>query len=152
MNKEKDSQKSGKLFKIIIGIAILLISFSVFYYFVIFLPHKEDQRIEVEKDQKEEQKLNLNKCLQEADYSYRMNWARNCEKEGTLSEDCKNLVNKSLIDYMKEKSFADPEIAKFNYYSEISDCSCETLMSINAEKVENFKKDDEDNCFKMYPQ
>lgn len=38
----------NKYLKIIIGITILLIGISVFYYFVIFLPQKEKTKLEQE--------------------------------------------------------------------------------------------------------
>lgn len=51
----------------IIAISILIIAFSVFYYFVIFLPKQETLRIESEKRTKETQQSLLDNCLYDVD-------------------------------------------------------------------------------------
>jgi hypothetical protein len=64
--------------KISVIVGILLVSFSVSYYFVYFLPHQEKIKIneirqkEAESKQKEENRLsNLDVCLSEAEADYR---------------------------------------------------------------------------------
>lgn len=84
-----------------IGVSFLIISLSVAYYFVIFLPGKErlqlqikQQEVEnsIKKDQeteknKIENKVNLDLCLKRAGENFDNNWNSGCEKQG-LKKEC----------------------------------------------------------------
>lgn len=72
------------IFNLSVIAAFLLIGFSVFYYFVIFLPGKENTRIQ----QQEGRQQNINVCLKQAYDMYKNKWNSNCELEG-LEKDCK---------------------------------------------------------------
>ncbi|MBI4078810.1 MAG: hypothetical protein HY429_00755 [Candidatus Levybacteria bacterium] len=54
---------------------ILLIGFSVFYYFVVFIPSKEKTKQELETHRKEQ----LQDCLSQAYDSYEKNWNEVCK-------------------------------------------------------------------------
>ncbi len=54
--------------KLSIGIGILLVSLSITYYFLFFLPAREKARIE-----------NLEKCLSAVNSNYEKAWDHNCE-------------------------------------------------------------------------
>ena len=55
----------NKLLKIAIILAILLASFSVFYYFVIFIPHREKGRQEIQTREINSGRILLQGCLDE---------------------------------------------------------------------------------------
>lgn len=69
--------------------AMALISFSVFYYFVIFLPSKERMTLEqkrseflFQENEKQTNKLMLDACLADALDSYNTTWNSNCRNSG----------------------------------------------------------------------
>ncbi|MFA4830752.1 MAG: hypothetical protein WC862_04110 [Patescibacteria group bacterium] len=74
---ETKETKSGNFIKYGLVISLLIVAFSIFYYLVIFLPKKqtsdaqlkESQQQQVEK-QKNEQKIKLDECLQNAKTYY----------------------------------------------------------------------------------
>ena len=60
----------NKVIKVSIIAGVLIIGFSVLYYFTIFLPSKERARLEQQARDKQERKFNailLDRCLEEAD-------------------------------------------------------------------------------------
>lgn len=61
----------------------LLIGFSVFYYFVIFLPGKE----RVKEEEMQTRKIQLSDCLQRVEQNYKENWDKNC-KTKNLEPSC----------------------------------------------------------------
>ena len=113
-----------RAFKITTIIAVLIIAFSIFYYLVIFLPQKEQTKLELEErlraevqkaeearrqEEEEEKKLNkilLEACIESAYDTYIEDWNKNCRTSGInkRTDDCTlplNLAN-SLNDIHKE--------------------------------------------------
>ncbi|OGK46200.1 hypothetical protein A3B46_03270 [Candidatus Roizmanbacteria bacterium RIFCSPLOWO2_01_FULL_39_19] len=74
--------------------AMLIITLSTAYYFVIFLPQKEWTKIDLQKKeqqatdrQKVANRAYLNICLSGADSAYSEHWDSECKVRG-LKEDC----------------------------------------------------------------
>jgi mannitol-specific phosphotransferase system IIBC component len=113
-----------KLLKISIMGAIAVVAFSVFYYFVIFLPgeqkafrdqqllierEKQIQQLKVEADNKAQQEIAeirkneqqrvtrslLFACIEDAGEAYGKEWTRNCKAKG-LPDKCS--LNKNVAD------------------------------------------------------
>ena len=121
----------NKILKIVIIFAILIISLSVAYHYIIFIPKNEEakrvqeEQIRQEKiiqenlqKQKEEEaqkekELNLNWCLLQADNHYTSNWEANCVLEG------------------KPKT-------------------CTSLLQYHADNVSKTHQEEKDNCFSQY--
>lgn len=68
---------------------ILLISFSIFYYFVIFLPDKEKARQKLEEDKQYQAELEIRRkenqfesCIELAQEHYHANWELRCKNSG----------------------------------------------------------------------
>lgn len=81
---KKDKGKLNLIIKVGLIVGILLISVSIFYYLVVFLPKKEKSNKELW--------LRIGagkaKCLNETDRRYHDYWNRMCQGRG-LNEDCK---------------------------------------------------------------
>ena len=116
--------------KLIIGVlvfSVLLVAFSLAYYYVYFLPQLEIKQIELERqkqeqlekqleeDRKERERNRylLEQCLEKAYETYRYNWDKSCEKRG-----------------LKEKCSLPPGL---------------------AEKWDKYYKENKEDCFKKYP-
>lgn len=120
--------KLDKAVKISIIAGALIITLSIAYYLVVFMPQKEKARVEQQKQEqqtknddikKNEEQRAANKkalsfCLIAADISYSDYWNSECKSQG-LKDDCR-------------------------------------LPEYNADSVEKSKKTDQDNCFKRFPQ
>ncbi|MBI2022048.1 hypothetical protein HYS93_04200 [Candidatus Daviesbacteria bacterium] len=92
-----------KLFAISVITTVFLIGFSVFYYFVIFTPKVQEQKVQKEKQ------VSLNNCLQEAEVKYRQFWSSECQSLNLkdncrLSEAITDRIDKKLSD-LKEDCF-----------------------------------------------
>lgn len=117
-----------KLIKYSIIIGVLIIALSVAYYLVIFLPKKEEIRIELQKQEqlakekevdrltteKEANKKDLEHCLLKVKLAAANFWQEECESMGR-GEDCR-------------------------------------LPEYNANRIDKSLKEDEENCFRKYPQ
>ena len=73
-----------------IGLSILILSVSVSYYFVVFIPNAEKEKLNeqsaieqekilLEQQFKEEKKLDYEKCLANAELDFREHWQNRCE-------------------------------------------------------------------------
>lgn len=146
-------------FQKIIGVSLLIISLSIAYYFVIFIPQRENAKIQLQKQEqlkkelkekevmqtKEEAKQALNSCLSQADINGNNFWNRECEGQGLLSQSCIDFLAKGTDIYYDKTMTAD-EIKK-----KLVECSCR-LPQYNADRVSQSVKDDKAECFKKYPQ
>jgi len=130
-----------KFFKIFISISILLIGGSIFYYFVIFIPQKEQARIELERikveleqREKERNKANLDICLTAAEASAKNSFVVICKSDKRVSggdnKVCEMGTAKDVIEFMNASYLR------------------ETLFKGILEKLEKDKAE----CFKRYPQ
>ena len=118
---ENQSTPLDKVMKISVILAVLVFSFSIAYYFVIFLPQKEklaleqQKQLQESKDKKEQQakddaaaqvaeaKDNLSTCLSDAQDSNSDEWNSSCKTQGLkngceLDLDLANSINKDLKD------------------------------------------------------
>lgn len=89
--KTKNNFTTDNLFKMAGIVAILIVSFSVFYYLVLFLPNRENAKLMQERlqvKQQENEKLAVEKkrqvCLDEANDSYTINWIKTSEADGVI--------------------------------------------------------------------
>lgn len=168
---------SENWFKLIVTIIFLLIGISVFYYYVIFLPKKEQSRLDLDKakaaqeilqQQKKDQlvqeqkdqgledkylaQVNLDKCLLEESNNYTFQWLQTCNSRGLLPNDCKKFADSS---YTSEQFTTENHLSYYDglkqYIDKQNECSCR-LPSSSAESIETRTKQNKDECFKKYPQ
>lgn len=109
-------------------IATLIISFSVFYYFVIFLPNKDKSR-----SLNEQQKL-LEKTQTE------LNKAQDTKRD---LEDCLYKAEKEYNDIFVINSYPDPRPS----YPDARTWDSFTIQNESTQKLQ----DDKSLCIKLYP-
>jgi len=151
-------------FKMICSIAIVLIALSVGYYFIFVLPAFNKEKLDIEKAKQEEEakknereeeakkaekasavmesatkKINLSNCLNKAEENYSSNWAKACE---TNSEIMKDLFDKCKGGILDDGKFCE-KTYDFEYKP---DCA---LPSAKADKVNEYLKNDKDECFRI---
>lgn len=98
MNQESEYHPTLTLrtiFNLSVIATFLLIGFSVFYYFVIFLPGREKDR-----------QLMINSCLEKAYEGYKARWNSTCKLEG-LEKDCTLKTDRSEIINNHHKDLKD---------------------------------------------
>lgn len=145
-----------KFTKIILIFSVLLVAFSAFYYFVIFLPQKEEAKIELEKEQqaqkqqeqkKEElerkkQQLLLDACLKDAYETYTADWTNACKLQAKrITEGIQSCISGYLTESDCKKIWGEPD--------DSPDCS---LPADTADTLEKRLQQNKDECFKKYPQ
>lgn len=101
-----------KIFAISVITTIIVIGLSVFYYFVIFIPHNEKAKLDFAK----QQQLALDNCLQDAENRYQAAWESECKdldfiKGCRLGKDLTERVDKLKTD-IKEDCFRKFQEAK----------------------------------------
>ena len=123
-NKHNDIDNYLKLS--IIG-GMIVIALSVAYYFVVFIPQKQAQQVELQKEelntvqQREREKTtSLKNCLLQADFGATAYWNKQCKDYG---------VDKNGNPYLKD------------------DCS---LDKYHADAVNASKKNEQDQCYQLY--
>ncbi len=117
-------------FKIIVALVILLIGFSILYYFVIFLPQKEEARLEQQrqeqlaKEEKEREELEresqakeeaeqaLSNCIASAENYYIDRWYRECKEQGKLTSKCIDINELSFDEYLEKYGLTIEEYIK----------------------------------------
>jgi len=154
-----------KLAKGVLIFSLLLVAISFFYYYVIFLPQKEESRLEQQrqeqlakeyKEQEAKEDIQKNKelldnCLTGAVNTYSRQWDRECEAQGLLTEECKELLNMSFEDYQKKYNLSGLLEGYSDYVIKKNECSCR-LPTHKADDLESYRKELKDECFKKYPQ
>jgi len=149
-----------KVIKLSIVLAILLVSFAVFYHYVIFLPQKEEARLKQEKQEqlakeikeqeaKAEAERALNVCLADAEESYSNQWYRECKSRSKLTSRCISLHEMTFEEYQKEKGLEGFE-GFTDYYKELDECSC-LLPTTVAKDIGDYRDGLKADCFKKYP-
>lgn len=119
--------------KISIGIALILIGGAVFYYFVIFIPQRED-RIEEQReqefllDQQREQRIKSEKESKEQEDSF----------NETILEICLDGVETDYDDFWNSEC---------QVLGRGDDC---LLPEYNADRVDRDREESRDACFKQY--
>jgi len=128
----------------------IMVGFSVFYYFVIYLPGLEKQKAEqaqrakIDAELRESQiRLKYETCLIGARKNYEMNWAKACDSVSRIMED-------SLRNCLSDKQIMSNPYMGENYcrrtYKTITpspDCS---LPKSRAESIDQRYKQEEDKC------
>ncbi|MEK7124722.1 MAG: hypothetical protein AAB877_03545 [Patescibacteria group bacterium] len=168
-------------FKLSFATSVILIGVSIFYYFVIFIPEKEEIRVkqeqlkieqakqeEVDKQTKEEQaklesKEALDSCISSAKSHYTELWNNECEYLGEISTTCKEILDLSYQEYLEKYKLTADDYKKqrgitaeffgdiTDYYQRRDDCSCR-LPTAKADRVDDTLQKDKEECFKKYPQ
>lgn len=107
------------IFNLSVIATFLLIGFSVFYYFVIFLPEKERGRVEQVRQeglnkeiQKREQETKLDTCFNQAYEAYIARWNGICKIDG-LEEKCKLPADRSEPTQIYYKELKDECFRKY---------------------------------------
>ncbi len=129
--------KVDSFVKVALAVALLLVGVSVFYYLVVFLPHKEqailDQQSEsladkegLEQQQKEEAEVGLEECLSEVGYNDR--WLESCRSLGLIPPSC----------------FTETDPINFQ------DCICELPDDVVV-RLDNFLAEEREKCFVLWP-
>lgn len=127
-------------FKLSISVAIILIGISVAYYFVIFIPQREETKLEqqTQEKEKEQEKELLNKklledCLSNADNSLKSSFIAICNDDKRISGGdnmtCSTGTIEDTINYMT---------------------ASELYSSLFKRPLEKREKD-RGECFKQYP-
>lgn len=156
-------------FKLSFAIAVILIGIAFFYYFVIFLPQKEQARInqqnqeqlakeQKEQKEKEEATKSLNFCLSFAEDNYSSMWNKECDYLGELTTECKDILlnTYSYNNYVSKKNLSiEPSdknyLSVIDYYKKKEECSCR-LPTTRADRLNESLKEDKAECYKKYPQ
>jgi len=164
-----------KLTKGVLTFSFLLIAFSLCYYYVIFLPQKEEARLEQQRQEqlakegreqqaleqelqeKEEAERALDTCLADAESDYHEQWYRECKSQGKLTGRCILLHEMTFDEYAKQNNIPNDPLsserleALLDFYEEKDECSCRLPLE-NADRINQQLQDDKDECFKKYPQ
>ncbi len=134
---DQDRQELNKILKIFLAFALLAIGVSSLYYYLIYLPKLDKDKIFAQDQLRWNKENNLNNCLEEADKRLKTMVVYRCtlsqeitieERESCerlLSDDAKDIVGVLL---MNEKTRKD-----FSFF-------------IEQRKIER------EECFKEYPQ
>lgn len=161
-----------KAIKLSILLVILLVGFAVFYHYVIFLPKKEEARLEQqrqeqlakefkereeqekEQQEKEEAKQALEACIANAETGYHNEWKEECKARGKLTSRCISLLDMTFEEYAEQNNIPDDAIeritARLDFYNEQDECSCSLPLSI-ADRVNETLQKNKDYCLKRYP-
>lgn len=156
-------------YKAIISASFLIIALAVAYYFVIFLPHKDQEQIDLQKQEaaiKQQQQADtlkaaldkkraLDNCLNNTDTNYNQDWRNECRVRGLLPSGCdEDTINISFKEYqMKNNLSGDNGFLDYLKWSDATEkkCTCSLPMTI-ADAVNLQDKDAKDLCLKQYPQ
>lgn len=115
-------------YKAIISLSFLIVALAVGYYFVIFLPHKDQEQVDLQKQAQAEKSIQIKAAQYTADQKAKD--LRDCLLQADI--DGGNFWNTEC----KGKGFD-------------KDCA---LPTYNADRVDASIKDAKDLCIKEYPQ
>lgn len=164
----------------IIALSFLIVALSIGYYFVIYIPQKDQEELNLQKqqydlqqqqiqqqadlqkqklqqaqEQESNNKQDLNTCLDQASDSYNVEWRTDCRDRDLLPTGCDEAdINLSLTDFQKQyKMSGENSLNAWLKYTDqkINVCTCELPMSV-ASAVNNDLQQAKDTCFKQYPQ
>ena len=131
--------KVDSFIKIVLAAALLLLGVSVFYYLVVFLPHKEQAKLDqqreglaakerLERQQEEEVEADLEECLSEVGDRYKSSWLEACRSLGLISSGC----------------FIETDPINFQ------DCICELPNDVVV-RLDNLLTEGREACFVFWP-
>lgn len=153
-----DKKKLDTITRLGIIASVFLIAFSIFYYLVIYIPGKERQKVEDQKQEElqkkkveDDKKLQLDTCLIRADTQYSDNWNNECKSQGKLSASCIKLLDMTYEDYKKENNIPkDDSLAKLTeFFDKRDECSCRLPLD-NSDRIDGRKKDAKAECYRKY--
>jgi hypothetical protein len=136
-------------FKLIIGVAVLVASISIGYYFVIYLPGVNDAQIKTQQEAQQEASINqqaqknaqaaaLSDCLSLADSNYHLNWVAACKSHYNT---CLSVGLPTSKSFCSKQWNPDPTLA----------WNC-PLSIAESDSVTNIQTEAKNECFKQYPQ
>jgi len=121
----------------LIAISLLIIALSVGYYFVMYLPQK-DQSVQTAKTQ---QATMQRACLADAGTNYMATWAADCKANAQrITTGYQNCVNTGLGSAECLSIWNTPD----------SSASC-SLPATTADSLNNSLQNDKEDCYKQYP-
>jgi hypothetical protein len=107
------------LLKLMIIACISLISLSIFYFLVIYIPEREEAEREAARLVREDEKraetvkqTSLNFCLRMANLQYSSDWDHECESQG-LEKDCRLPLEN--VDIIEERLKEDRDSCYIKY-------------------------------------
>lgn len=147
---EKQTIKFELAIKAIAILSLALIAFSAAFYFVIFLPQKEQTRMEEQRQEQRENELQAEVVKQEK--------LKQEQDEQAKIEQNKKLYKACLIDVVSQYNIELQTWAEFTkntcdkavYISNASNCYQKVNDALEEAKKDNEK--DKDDCWKLYPQ
>ncbi|MHA3099344.1 hypothetical protein [Acinetobacter brisouii] len=162
MQNQNDGNKTIKLvLSIGLVVAALLASAGIFYYYVIFVPALEQQKLDLEKQKlKEKQEVELQAqkkkeqqaeqrsqsyqtCLSNAEMLYTQNWSSSCQK---LSERNQVSLDNCLNDpSIQNNPYMGRSYCQKMYGNTEFDANC-TLPNTVAENIERLRTEEKATC------
>ena len=129
---------------------------------------KQDQLTEElkERDIKDQAEQALNTCIVNAETNYYSQWYKECEAQDRLTSRCISLKGMTFSEYsgknppsadLLQKGLNSPELKEFlrqqaiDLYREQSECSCRLPQDYGV-IIKKHLQDENDDCFKKYPQ
>ena len=114
-----------------------------------------------EQQAKEQEELNLNTCISNAENNYLGNWHRECKSRGLLTNKCIDIQELTFTEYLKKYAITEDEYksqrnitdtntfsAMFEYLSRRDDeCSCALPLTI-SDRLDSTLKDNKDACYR----
>ncbi len=153
-------------FKVGLLVVLLILGLSFAYYYIVFLPKKEQNRLAQEiqkqtlqesKEIKEREKTQslLDECLADAETSYSDQWYGECKSQGKITSKCISLKEMTFNEYAKQNNIPDDGKerldAMFDFFKQQNECSCRLPLA-NADRINGSLEKSKDECFKRYPQ
>jgi len=163
-------------FQKMVSFSLIIISLSIGYYFVIFLPARDKSQLEFQKDKS----LNLNKCLDDVKNNETTYWNSRCDKVyGKLkipqqSKPTSNFPYRQLDDWAIDQDVKSKDgtwtyntdkhrAYSLDYtwiwdditgtwipnYAKLERC---LLPEYDRDKIASMFKEESDKCFKQFPQ
>jgi flagellar biosynthesis/type III secretory pathway M-ring protein FliF/YscJ len=109
------------LLKIVIGLSIFILAFTIFYRYVFYLPHKEA----LQKQEEENRKQALEECLSDAEKAYPQCWESFCEAEKkactkypNLYDNCSEILKTGKCEFLPKEWAKECEKEEENYKNE----------------------------------
>lgn len=103
----------------IFALSFLIVAISIAYYFIVFLPQKEKDKVaqaaeakQAETKKEERDRLLLDSCLKDVERDYTANWSRVCSEEG-LEAECQLPGNKATAIENNRKQYRDDCFRKY---------------------------------------
>jgi hypothetical protein len=136
----------NKIFTFVITTSILIVALSIAYYLVIFLPAKENTRLELEKKRSDEKIEELINAVRQQRI---INAEEKTEEKSPQKVNTLQLLNQCLNVAKSEKERVTTELLKF---AEAENKSGQYDLSGAFDSIEKQYEQDRQVCFAKYPQ